>query len=575
MAVKKKKAPSHEQSLWEQLIDRINTATLPDSNIERNRFELLELLSQSIINTPQFFARLGTILSHSVYADAIIIYEQTNDQIRTIFSNMPKKQEQQLMSSPSVRNRLNRAKKPVQTDKINEKIQVNRQERTIDRITRVILDHSPKSEISMAVFSDESLLKVDIKFLTFINAMMNIRRRQHQMGKALTSEAGRLTTLTHHLSEGLIILDRDLKITLWNRPLQRLTGYSPRDAENKPYSQVFKRLSYPNWLTEIRNEYDNDPLKNVFYADFEIATKQKSRSWVSVSGSFLRSADSSIDQTVMIVRDISKSKELENLKSEFISIATHELRTPITAIKGYLSMLEGESKKLSGKQKLYLSRAVEANNRLVGLVEELLQVIRIEENRLQFSIRAVNVYPVIEKVLLDFSVKAKRKCLETKIIPTDFPTTIMVDPVKFEQVIANLVDNALKYTKCGRIEISFSQVYDRNTRETLLAIHVKDTGTGISEADQKQIFEKFIRTANARTGTESGAGLGLFIVKSFIEKQGGKITVRSRLNHGSTFTVLFPIIEERKSKADPEEKSILERLTASSNLGKINWKGKK
>ena len=88
MAVKKKKAPSHEQSLWEQLIDRINTATLPDSNIERNRFELLELLSQSIINTPQFFARLGTILSHSVYADAIIIYEQTNDQIRTIFPSL-------------------------------------------------------------------------------------------------------------------------------------------------------------------------------------------------------------------------------------------------------------------------------------------------------------------------------------------------------------------------------------------------------------------------------------------------------------------------------------------------------
>lgn len=538
-----KPTPGSSASIWEQWLQRLSPGpTKVDAAIESNRFELLDLLSRNVAATPQFFARLGTILSHSLYAEALIVYEQTNGQLRLIFSTLNRPQERELLRLTNLTELpLNR----LSSKKIAKGLNLKKDQPPIRHLTQMPLQSTPTSEIKVAVLSEDALLKVDLKFLNFITAMMRIRHRQLQLGHALNSETERLATLTHHLSEGLMILDRDLKVTLWNRPLQRLTGYSPREAERRSYAELLERPNHPLWLDELREEYQKTPLRNVFYADFEIRTKQKQKRWVSVSGSFLRNSDDAIEQTIVIVRDISRNKELEDRKSEFISIATHELRTPITAIKGYLSLLQKDSKGLSEKQKMYLSRALEANDRLVRLAEDLLQVTHVEENRLQFSLRPINVLPITRKVMTDFTAKAKKKGLQISLVNPTFPTTIAADPIRLEQVLANLVDNAIKYTRQGRIELSFSEVTDRLTDERQVAIHIKDTGIGLNERELQHIFDKFHRSHSAQVSSEPGAGLGLFIVKSFIEKQAGQITVKSKPNRGSTFTVLFPVVEAK------------------------------
>lgn len=534
-------AETTKPTIWEQWLNRLNSSPEPSLDIEQNRFELLEFLTRNLTTSDQFYARLGTILSRSITATAVIVYEQGKEKNKTLFSSIPQSQERHIFSHEHLTGQLKKLKAPFASQRTKLiKIQINKVVKNINVITRIDLTINNNKETVMLIFSENNLSELDHRFAYLVSAMIGVRRKQQHLSDALTSENERLSTLTHHLSEGLMILDTNLNVQLWNRPLQRLTNYTARDAEGKIYSNSLMRVGYPHWLSDLRQEYENNPTRNVFYADFQLHTKQKEKRWVSISGSFLRDSKGSINQTVVIIRDISRTKELETRKNDFISIATHELRTPITAIKGYLSMLERASDGLTDKQCHYLARATEANNRLVELAEELLQVIQVEENRLQFSIQPTEALPIVRKVITDFTSKAQKKGLVLVVLSPKWPTTIAVDPVRFEQIIANLVDNAVKYTEKGRVEVSFSEP----TEQRFLPIHVRDTGIGLTEREIQLVFDKFHRTSAAHVGRETGAGLGLFIVKSFIEKQGGKITVRSRLNRGSTFTVMLPIIEK-------------------------------
>ncbi|MEX0594604.1 MAG: PAS domain-containing sensor histidine kinase, partial [Patescibacteria group bacterium] len=336
--------------------------------------------------------------------------------------------------------------------------------------------------------------------------------------------------------EGLVLFSKDLAVKIWNRPLQRITGYSPKEAIGKNYQEIIRVLDKSDWLSNITSSY-KDSDQSGFIFDGKILTKAKQTKWISVSGSLLRDGSGEIEQAIALVRDISKEKALEQRKNEFISIATHELRTPITAIKGYLSLLQSHAEQLSDKQKMYLNNAYSATERLVGLAEDLLQVIRLDEDRMKFNLQVVQLTKIVEKVSIDFSEKARRKGLEFQLTLPPFDTTIVADPIRLEQVFANLIDNAIKYTTKGSISIAFEHFSEKVTKEDKVTVVIKDTGIGIDSKDLDGVFEKFNRSDRAANMREPGAGLGLYIVKSFIEKQQGKIALKSRPRKGSTFAV--------------------------------------
>lgn len=234
-----------------------------------------------------------------------------------------------------------------------------------------------------------------------------------------------------------------------------------------------------------------------------------------------------------------KLKELDNAKNEFISIAAHQLRTPPTVIKGYLNLAkEDPNNQLDDETKDSLSRALASNERLIELVEDILNISRIESGKMQYDFRPNQS---IEKILRDlretFETKAKDRGLKFKleIIDKKIPN-ITMDSNKIREVISNLIDNAIKYTVKGNIVLRCTKEIDK------IKIEVADTGMGISKMEIGNLFRKFSRGSNANQLSSGGIGLGIYVGRKIVEAHRGKIWAESPgVERGSTFVIELPI----------------------------------
>lgn len=231
--------------------------------------------------------------------------------------------------------------------------------------------------------------------------------------------------------------------------------------------------------------------------------------------------------------------QLDKLKDDFVSVASHELRTPMTAIRSYAWMaLNRPDIPLSEKMKKYLSRTLISTERLINLVNDMLNVSRIEAGRIEIRPEIFDVLELTGEVIEEVSAKAAEKLIHLEVEKDKMPQ-IFADPDKFHQVLLNLVGNSLKFTSAnGVISINFF------TDGEVVEIAVADTGAGISSDDQSRLFKKFERldSSYVAASTSGGTGLGLYISKSLIELMHGKIWAKSDgLGKGSTFTFSLPI----------------------------------
>jgi signal transduction histidine kinase len=232
-------------------------------------------------------------------------------------------------------------------------------------------------------------------------------------------------------------------------------------------------------------------------------------------------------------------KRLDKAKSEFISIASHQLRTPLTAIKGYISLiLEGaygtdEQKKSDALNKIFL-----ANERLIQLVEDLLNITRIESGRLEYHLEDnVKIDEIVKELEGMFILRAQEKKLEFIVsIPKKGISPVKADKTKLREVISNIIDNAVKYTKEGFIHISVTE------SDKIVRVIVEDSGVGISKESLQTLFAKFSRGTDSTKIYTEGTGLGLYVGKNLIESQGGHIYAESEgLGKGSRFIIEMPI----------------------------------
>lgn len=245
----------------------------------------------------------------------------------------------------------------------------------------------------------------------------------------------------------------------------------------------------------------------------------------------VRSVINEVRQRERLEELTQKLKEMDDQKDEFISMAAHELRAPMTAIKGFLSMvLEGDTGQISDKTREFLGDANTINERLIRLVRNMLDVTRIEEGRLVYQLEDCRLSEVTRLVYNQFILEAKRKGLEYElVIPREIKDTVHADVDKLNEVMGNLISNAIKYTDQGKIMIRLLQPKSRIVR-----FEVEDTGAGISEAEKEKLFRKFYRIESG-VGKTTGTGLGLYISKLLIEKFGGRIGVESKPGKGSIF----------------------------------------
>ena len=232
-----------------------------------------------------------------------------------------------------------------------------------------------------------------------------------------------------------------------------------------------------------------------------------------------------------------KLKAMDEQKDTFISMAAHELRAPMTAIKGYVSMiLEGDAGDITDKARGYLADTNAINDRLVRLVNNMLNVSRIEEGRMVYQVEIVNLAEVVRTVFSQFRPEAERKGLElSSDVPMEIKDRVEVDPDRIQEVIGNFLSNAVKYTNEGSVMVKL-----RQPSENIVRLEVVDTGPGISKEEQAKLFNKFYR-AESTVGKTIGTGLGLYISRLLIEKFGGKIGIDSEVGKGSIFWFELPV----------------------------------
>jgi signal transduction histidine kinase len=245
---------------------------------------------------------------------------------------------------------------------------------------------------------------------------------------------------------------------------------------------------------------------------------------------------------VCIMRDVTHFKELDTLKSEFVSTVSHDLRSPLTLMRGYATMMDmvGE---LNEQQQSYVGKIIIGVESMARLVNDLLDLGRIELG-VDLELEPVSVLDVLEKIVGTLQMQADQKDVGLSLeLPKNLPDHIDADPALFHQAIYNLVENAVKYTSEG------GQVFVRvGTSADDLVFEIQDTGIGIAAEDMARLFEKFYRGKAREARARVGTGLGLAIVRSIAERHNGRVWVESEEGKGSTFYLLIPIKQSKENE---------------------------
>lgn len=245
-----------------------------------------------------------------------------------------------------------------------------------------------------------------------------------------------------------------------------------------------------------------------------------------------------------------REKYISDMKSEFISIAAHQMRTPLSAIRWTLNILSsGSMGTLNEKQKDALRQGTEVSEHMIRLVNDLLNVSRIEEGRFGYDFKQGSVVDVIEELIKEENIKAEEN--DVRLVfrkPKQKLPDILLDPEKMRIALSNIIDNAIKYSLPGKsVDIGIGM------RSNQIIIAVRDHGIGIPEKDLPRLFSKFFRAENALRLQTSGSGLGLYITKNIVEQHGGKLWAESKQNKGSIFYFSLPVHKEKREEVVDEK----------------------
>lgn len=378
--------------------------------------------------------------------------------------------------------------------------------------------------------------------------------------------------------EGVIYLGRDIRLSrLVESEIKKARDYFRAIVENSPtgicVTDADRRIVMSNKVAADITGYEVDELvgtkASVFYADSksvaidvdalrkgqkigrEVEFRRKDRSIVPVLVYYSLVEDPRGEREMIIesYSDLSDRKRLDRLKNEFVFVAAHELRSPVTAIRLLLNMIfEDKRVTLDPLLRGYLMKVQEADQRLLQLVDDLLEVSRSESGRLKIHVSPQNLAEHVLAVYSEFKPNALTKDVNLRYVPIPHMPQVLADPSKLKEILANLVANAIKYNVAGG-----TVTIEHELRGGMLITHVADTGIGISEEDQARTFEKFWRSEDRAVRAQSGTGLGLFICKELVERMGGTIDVWSKIGRGTTFTFTLPLVatKGRLGRAGP------------------------
>ena len=341
------------------------------------------------------------------------------------------------------------------------------------------------------------------------------------------------------ISDAIIAVDIDQKILIFNSAAQNLTGYTIDEVMNHHIGKVIRVFDRDQELLPF--DYcpikSNDSEGTVFTKkDLKIVGKNKEFFANLVVGKIKEGAKINLG-CILALHDTTEEKRLEEMKLDFVSMAAHELRTPLTSLKGYLSILIKDNKDiLKPDEATFLARADISAQQLGALVDNLLNVSRIENHRLTINIEPFDMRQLIQQSVEQIMERAKDKKITLEFKKDDSPLPkVLIDKLRMGEVLNNLVSNAIAYTQQGgRVTIWTER------KDDLVVSHVQDTGEGIPKESLPHLFTKFFRISGKLEQTTKGTGLGLYISKEIIKMHRGEIWVESELGKGSTFSFSLP-----------------------------------
>jgi signal transduction histidine kinase len=371
-----------------------------------------------------------------------------------------------------------------------------------------------------------------------------------QLYEQVSREKRRLDAIIEYSADGVMILDAGHRIQVFNRALAALTGWTAADAVRREHDEVIRwahvvdgadlaTAEAGGWplkrrATQLGSQRTADDQAQTLYVEGDLRRRDGSTVSVGVTYAPLLDRDGRLVNIIVDVHDITRFREAEELKSTFISVISHELKTPVSLIKGYAGTLRREDVRWDDKTvRESLAVIEEESDRLNALIDNLLDASRLQVGALPLNVGEVALDGLAQRTVEKFRSQSQEHEFVVDF-PPDFPE-VEGDEARLEQVLSNLLTNAIKYSpKGGSIRVN-----GRVLPESVI-VTVSDEGIGIARAEQTRVFDAFYRVDDAPTRRTQGTGLGLYLAKAVVDAHGGQIWVASEPGHGATFSFSLP-----------------------------------
>ena len=423
-------------------------------------------------------------------------------------------------------------------------------------ITAPINDLTEKAEkMAFGDFSQEIRGKSNDEIGRLADMFNILRRELNYNINEISNEKSKLETILKYMADGLIAVDLSGEIIHINEAARTLLELSDEETADLDFSAVLRRLGKKDITDGIRHITSSETMNEVINYRSRILSVRYAR--------FMADDDNDIG-VIMLIQDITEGQKLEKMQTDFVANVSHELRTPLTTIRSYTETLLDGGVEDEETRKNFLTVIDDETERMARLVKELLQLSRLDNETEKMNMEELEVGSLLDdcvrKVLL--TAESKQQSVECPF-RRQRPLYIFADRDKIQQVLLNILMNAIKYTQDGgKIRI------DSFIRGDTVNISVADNGIGISEAEISRIFERFYRVDKARSRSMGGTGLGLSIAKQITEVHDGKISVRSREGEGTTMTVTLPLMHGRGKTDESEEYHIPRENPAAYRVNK-------
>lgn len=377
----------------------------------------------------------------------------------------------------------------------------------------------------------EAFDEARVNFLSTLASQAAVLVENARLFQAAEGGRRRLAAILASTTDAILVTDAESRLLLTNPAARNLLS-----LDESVHGRLLSSLPIPEALVHaLTQSADGQQPPAV-----EVPLGDRRTFYASIAP--IMGAEGIILGKVVVMRDITHFKELDEMKSEFVATVSHDLRAPLTFIRGYAMMLMMVGD-LNDKQHDYLDRILEGIDQMSALIGDLLNLRRIEAG-VGIRQEQCRMGLILVEAVDTMRARATSKGITLRLEPAEGAPTVVGDHTLLRQAVSNLVDNSIKYTPTGgQVSVGLG------TTDQEAIIRISDTGIGIAPEDQVRLFEKFYRIKRRETGSIQGTGLGLALVKSIIERHGGRVWVESELNKGSTFYVALPLPDEESLQA--------------------------